>query len=62
LWAEALLDSSKAVGLKINSEKSQYVSHDKTAKQNHNVNEANKSYENVAKFNYLGIMVTKLHS
>jgi hypothetical protein len=57
---EALLEASMEVGLKLNTEKSKYNvnSHNQIAGQNHNLPNANKSFENVVKFRYLGTIVT----
>jgi hypothetical protein len=56
---EALLDASKEVGLEVNSGKTKYIlmSH-KRAGQNHSINIANRSFEGVAKFRYLGTTLT----
>jgi hypothetical protein len=56
---EALLDASKKVGLEVNSEKTKYmlVSR-KKAGQKHSIKIANRSFEGVAKFKYLGTTLT----
>jgi hypothetical protein len=53
---EALLDASKEVGLKVNPEKTKYVlmSHSQKTGQKHGIKIANRSFEDVAKFKYLG--------
>jgi hypothetical protein len=52
---EAPLDTSKEVGLQINTEKTKcmFMSHHQNTGQNHNFMMANKSFENVAKFGHL---------
>jgi hypothetical protein len=54
---ETLIDVSKEVGL----EKTKYVltSRRQNAGQNHNIKVANRSFENVAQFKYLGTTVSK---
>jgi hypothetical protein len=58
--AEVLLVASKEIGLEVNSEKSKYMfmSHHQTAGQSNYIRAANKSFEKVAKFKYLGAALT----
>jgi hypothetical protein len=53
-------DVSKEVGLEINAEKTKYMllSHHQNAGQNHDIKIADRSFENVAQFKYLGMTVT----
>jgi hypothetical protein len=53
---EPLLDASKEVGLQVNPEETKYMlmSHSQRIGQKHSINIANRSFENVAKFKYLG--------
>jgi hypothetical protein len=57
---EALLDTSKEDGLKVNPEKTKYMlmSRCKKAGQKHSIKIANRSLEDVAKFKYLGTTLT----
>jgi sorting nexin-29 len=54
--AEALLNASKDIGLEVNSEKTKYMfmCRHQTAGQSNYIRVANKSFEKVAKFKYLG--------
>jgi hypothetical protein len=57
---EALNDASKETGLEVNAENTKYVliSHHQNAGKNHNIRVANRFFENVAKFKYLGTKAT----
>jgi hypothetical protein len=58
---ETLIDTSKAVGLEVNVEKTKYMllSRHQNARQNHVVKIAYRCFENVAQFRCLGKTVTK---
>jgi hypothetical protein len=53
---ETLIDASKEVGLQVNTEKTKYMllSCHQNAAQNYGIKIANRCFENVAKFRYLG--------
>jgi hypothetical protein len=56
---KALLDGSEELGLEVNPNITKYIlmSHQK-AGQRHNIKTANRSFEEVAKFEYLGTTLT----
>jgi hypothetical protein len=57
---ETLIGASKEVGLEVNAEKTKYMllsRHQNTVKNN-DIKTANRSFENVAQFKYLGTTVT----
>jgi hypothetical protein len=58
--AEVLLDANKGIGLEVNSEKTKYtfMSRHQIAGQSNYIRAANKSFEKVAKFKYLGSTLT----
>jgi hypothetical protein len=57
---KTLTDASKEVGLEINMEKTKYMllSRQQNVGQNHDIEIANRSFENVSQFRYLGMTVT----
>jgi hypothetical protein len=56
---EALLDAGKEVSLEVNSKNIKYMLMSrKTAKQKHGIKIANRSFEGVTKFKYLGTTLT----
>jgi hypothetical protein len=61
---EALLDADMEVGLEVNPEKTKYMlmSRSQMTGQKHSLKIANRSFEYVAKFKYLGTTLPKLHA
>jgi ribosomal protein S2 len=57
---KTLIDASNEVGLEVNTEKTKYMllSRHKNAGQSYDIKIANKCFENVAKFRYLGTTIT----
>jgi ribosomal protein S2 len=57
---ETLIDASKNVGLEVNAEKTKYMllSYHWNAGQNRDIKIADRYFENVAQFRYLGTTVT----
>jgi hypothetical protein len=57
---EALLDASKEVGIEVNPEKTNYMSMVRSQKvgQRHSIKIVNRSFEDVARFRYLGTTLT----
>jgi hypothetical protein len=57
---QTLIDASKEVVLEVNAEKTKYMqlSDHQYAGQNHDIKIANRSFENVAQFRYLGTTIT----
>jgi hypothetical protein len=57
---ETLIDSSKEVGLEVNTEKTKcmLLSRHQNAGQNYDLKIANRCFQNVAKFRYLGTTIT----
>jgi late competence protein required for DNA uptake (superfamily II DNA/RNA helicase) len=53
---DILIDASKEVGLEVNTEKTKYMllSRHQNAGQSYDIKMANRYFENVAKFRYLG--------
>jgi hypothetical protein len=58
--SETLIDASKEVGLELNVEKTKYMllSRHWNVGQNRDIEVANRSFENVSQFKYLGTIVT----
>jgi hypothetical protein len=61
---ETLIDASKEVGLEVNTEKTEYMllSRHQHAGQSYDIKIANRCFENVAKFRYLGTTINKSKS
>jgi hypothetical protein len=61
---KTLIDASREVGLEVNAEETKYMllSNLQTAGQHHDIKIANRSFENVAQFKYLGTRVTNQNS
>jgi nitrous oxide reductase len=59
-YTEALLDASKEVCLEVNPEKTKYMlmTRSQKTKQKHSIKIMNRSFEDVAKFKYLGTTLT----
>jgi hypothetical protein len=59
---ETLIDASKEVALEINIEKTKYIllSHHQNAAQNWDMKIANRSFDNVSQFKYLGMTTNKI--
>jgi hypothetical protein len=55
---QTLIDTSKEVGLELNTENTKLLSRQQNAGQNHVIKTANRCFENVAQFRYLGTTVT----
>jgi hypothetical protein len=57
---ESLIDASKEIGLEINVDKTKYMllSRHQNVDQNRDVKIANRPFENVSQFKYLGMTVT----
>jgi hypothetical protein len=57
---EALLDAGKEVGLEVNQEETKYMlmSRSQNIRQKHSIKTANRFFEDVAKFEYLGTTLT----
>jgi hypothetical protein len=57
---KTLIDSSKEVGLEVNAGKTEYrlLSRHQNAGQNHDIKIANRCFEKVTQFRYLGTAVT----
>jgi hypothetical protein len=60
---KTLIGASKEVGLEVNTEKTKYMllSHHQNAGQNHDIKIANRCFEIVAQFRYMGMTATNQH-
>jgi hypothetical protein len=58
---ETVIDASKEVGLEVNTEKTKYIlmSCRQNSGQNHDIKIANRSFENMVQFKYLGMTVKR---
>jgi hypothetical protein len=58
--SETLLEASRDIGLEVNADKTKYMimSHHPNSGQNQNIRIANESFEKVAQFKYVGMMLT----
>jgi hypothetical protein len=58
---EDVIDTCKEIGLEANTKKTKYmlISRYQSAEQNHNIKTANRSFENVATFKYLGTVTNQ---
>jgi hypothetical protein len=57
---QSVINASKEVGLVVNTKKTKYklLSRHQNAGKNHDIKRANRCFENVAQFRYLGMAVT----
>jgi hypothetical protein len=57
---DTVIEASKEVDLDVNTEKTKYMllSHEHNAGTNYDIKTANRSFENVAQFRYLGTRIT----
>jgi hypothetical protein len=57
---QTLIDTSKPIGLEVNTEKTKYMSLSRyqNARQNHDINIGNRWFKNVAQFRYLETTIT----
>jgi hypothetical protein len=61
---KTLTDANNTATLAVNAEKTKYMllSHHQNGGQNHDIKTANRSFENVAQFKYMGMTVTNQNS